>query len=240
MDPVITQELTRAESQQGARGRGWGAETDPDPRRVRLGRRPEAGGCPLRPWGGGGGAWRERPVAGGRSPEAASLTRAPVGPSAPSPAAGAHRPSSPVVPTDAAALRRAYELIKSANLAKSEFDPSESFSPDLFVLCAEQALKVVVPGTRGWGSAGSSGGGGRGGAPERCCPAPPSARPGRCAFTATCRRSPADGAAGGERGLHPDVLQGEGASHPVPGRAHLCRAQLCAPKSTDDLVRAAP
>lgn len=24
------------------------------------------------------------------------------------------------------------------------------------------------------------------------------------------------------------------------GRAHLCRAQLCAPKSTDDLVRAAP
>lgn len=55
MDPVITQELTRAESQQGARGRGWGAETDPDPRRVRLGRRPEAGGCPLRPWGGGGG-----------------------------------------------------------------------------------------------------------------------------------------------------------------------------------------
>lgn len=45
-------------------------------------------------------------------------------------------------PTDAAALRRAYELIKSANLGKSEFDPSESFSPDLFVLCAEQALKV--------------------------------------------------------------------------------------------------
>lgn len=45
-------------------------------------------------------------------------------------------------PTDAAALQRAYELIKSANLGKSEFDPSESFSPDLFVLCAEQALKV--------------------------------------------------------------------------------------------------
>lgn len=45
-------------------------------------------------------------------------------------------------PTDAAALRRAYELIKSANLGKSELDPTESFSPDLFVLCAEQALKV--------------------------------------------------------------------------------------------------
>lgn len=45
-------------------------------------------------------------------------------------------------PIDAAALQRAYELIKSANLGKSEFDPSESFSPDLFVLCAEQALKV--------------------------------------------------------------------------------------------------
>uniref|UniRef100_A0A8C6QI67 Cilia and flagella associated protein 46 n=1 Tax=Nannospalax galili TaxID=1026970 RepID=A0A8C6QI67_NANGA len=43
---------------------------------------------------------------------------------------------------DAAALQRAYELIKSANMGKSEFDPSESFSPDLFVLCAEQALKM--------------------------------------------------------------------------------------------------
>lgn len=39
-------------------------------------------------------------------------------------------------------MRRAYELIKSANLGKSELDPTESFSPDLFVLCAEQALKV--------------------------------------------------------------------------------------------------
>jgi hypothetical protein len=45
-------------------------------------------------------------------------------------------------PIDATALRRAYELIKSANLGKSELDPTESFSPDLFVLCAEQALKV--------------------------------------------------------------------------------------------------
>lgn len=43
---------------------------------------------------------------------------------------------------DATALRRAYELIKSANLGKSELDPTESFSPELFVLCAEQALKV--------------------------------------------------------------------------------------------------
>lgn len=36
-------------------------------------------------------------------------------------------------------------MIKSANLGKSEFDPTESFSPDLFVLCAEQALKVISP-----------------------------------------------------------------------------------------------
>lgn len=49
-------------------------------------------------------------------------------------------------PIDAAALRKAYELIKSANLGKSELDPTESFSPDLFVLCAEQALKVKPPG----------------------------------------------------------------------------------------------
>lgn len=46
---------------------------------------------------------------------------------------------------DADALKRAYQLIKSANLGKSEFDPTESFSPDLFVLCAEQALKVIGP-----------------------------------------------------------------------------------------------
>ncbi|XP_031244561.1 cilia- and flagella-associated protein 46 isoform X3 [Mastomys coucha] len=46
---------------------------------------------------------------------------------------------------DATALRRAYELIKSANLGKSELDPTESFSPDLFVLCAEQALKMKEP-----------------------------------------------------------------------------------------------
>lgn len=45
--------------------------------------------------------------------------------------------------TDSDALQRAYQLIKSANLGKSELDPWESFSPDLFVLCAEQALKVT-------------------------------------------------------------------------------------------------
>lgn len=52
--------------------------------------------------------------------------------------------STPVL-IDAASLKRAYQLIKSANLGKSEFDPTESFSPDLFVLCAEQALKVINP-----------------------------------------------------------------------------------------------
>lgn len=46
-------------------------------------------------------------------------------------------------------------MIKSANLGKSEFDPTESFSPDLFVLCAEQALKVTAPGPEFWVSAGS-------------------------------------------------------------------------------------
>ncbi|KAM5324144.1 cilia- and flagella-associated protein 46 isoform 3-T3 [Glossophaga mutica] len=86
---------------------------------------------------------------------------------------------------DAAALKRAYERIKSANLAKSEFDPSESFSPDLFVLCAEQALKM------------------------------------------------------GQREVSEDCIQMyfkvKGPVTQFLGRAHLCRAQLWAPKSTDNL-----
>ncbi|XP_036907145.1 cilia- and flagella-associated protein 46 [Sturnira hondurensis] len=86
---------------------------------------------------------------------------------------------------DVAALKRAYELIKSANLAKSEFDPSESFSPDLFVLCAEQALKMGQPEVS-----------------EDCIQM---------------------------------YFKVKGPVTQFLGRAHLCRAQLCAPKSTDNL-----
>nr|XP_020766154.1 cilia- and flagella-associated protein 46-like [Odocoileus virginianus texanus] len=91
---------------------------------------------------------------------------------------------------DADALKRAYQLIKSANLGKSEFDPTESFSPDLFVLCAEQALKM------------------------------------------------------GQREVSEDCIQMyfkvKGPVTQFLGRAHLCRAQLCAPKSTENMVRGSP
>ncbi|XP_032255826.1 cilia- and flagella-associated protein 46-like, partial [Phoca vitulina] len=94
-------------------------------------------------------------------------------------------PFSTVVLVDDASLKRAYELIKSANLGKSEFDPMESFSPDLFVLCAEQALKM--------------------GHPE----------------------------------MSDDCIQMyfkvKGPVTQFLGRAHLCKAQLCAPKSTENL-----
>ncbi|XP_058527647.1 cilia- and flagella-associated protein 46 [Ochotona princeps] len=86
---------------------------------------------------------------------------------------------------DTASLRRAYELIKSANRGKSEFDPSESFSPDLFVLCAEQALKM--------------------GQPE---------------MSEDCIQM---------------YFRVKGPVTQFLGRAHLCRAQLCAPKSSDNL-----
>ncbi|XP_058400316.1 cilia- and flagella-associated protein 46 [Diceros bicornis minor] len=86
---------------------------------------------------------------------------------------------------DAASLKRAYELIKSANLAKSEFDPTESFSPDLFVLCAEQALKMGQPEVS-----------------EDCIQM---------------------------------YFKVKGPVTQFLGRAHLCRAQLCAPKSTENL-----
>uniref|UniRef100_A0A8C5L4K0 Cilia and flagella associated protein 46 n=1 Tax=Jaculus jaculus TaxID=51337 RepID=A0A8C5L4K0_JACJA len=82
---------------------------------------------------------------------------------------------------DAAALQRAYELIKSANLGKSEFDPTESFSPDLFVLCAEQALKMGQPNVS-----------------EDCIQM---------------------------------YFKVKGPVTQFLGRAHLCRAQLCAPQS---------
>ncbi|KAM8780319.1 LOW QUALITY PROTEIN: cilia- and flagella-associated protein 46 [Rhynchonycteris naso] len=86
---------------------------------------------------------------------------------------------------DAASLRRAYELIKSANLGKSEFDPSESFSPHLFVVCAEQALKM--------------------GQPE---------------MSEDCIQM---------------YFKVKGPVTQFLGRAYLCRAQLCAPKSTENL-----
>ncbi|KAJ1067064.1 hypothetical protein K5549_012423 [Capra hircus] len=91
---------------------------------------------------------------------------------------------------DTDSLKRAYQLIKSANLGKSEFDPTESFSPDLFVLCAEQALKM------------------------------------------------------GQREVSEDCIQMyfkvKGPVTQFLGRAHLCRAQLCAPKSTKNMVRGGP
>ncbi|XP_043453885.1 cilia- and flagella-associated protein 46 isoform X3 [Prionailurus bengalensis] len=86
---------------------------------------------------------------------------------------------------DAASLQRAYQLIKSANLGKSEFDPTESFSPDLFVLCAEQALKMGQPDMS-----------------EDCIQM---------------------------------YFKAKGPVTQFLGRAHLCRAQLCAPKSTENL-----
>ncbi|XP_021108879.1 cilia- and flagella-associated protein 46 isoform X3 [Heterocephalus glaber] len=86
---------------------------------------------------------------------------------------------------DADSLKRAYELIKSANLGKSEFDPLESFSPDLFVLCAEQALKM--------------------GQPE---------------VSKDCIQM---------------YFKAKGPVTQFLGRAHLCRAQLCAPQSSDNL-----
>ncbi|XP_054839221.1 cilia- and flagella-associated protein 46 [Eublepharis macularius] len=43
---------------------------------------------------------------------------------------------------DTEALQGTYELIKSANDGKSALDSSESFSSDLYVLCAEQALQM--------------------------------------------------------------------------------------------------
>ncbi|ELW67298.1 hypothetical protein TREES_T100016876 [Tupaia chinensis] len=86
---------------------------------------------------------------------------------------------------DAASLKRAYELIKSANLGKSEFDPSESFSPDLFVLCAEQALKM-----------------------------------GQLEVSEDCIQM---------------YFKVKGPVTQFLGRAHLCRAQLCAPQSAENL-----
>ncbi|XP_069720254.1 cilia- and flagella-associated protein 46 [Phaenicophaeus curvirostris] len=43
---------------------------------------------------------------------------------------------------DIQALKNAYELIKSASQGKSAFDSSDSFSTDLYVLCAEQAFQL--------------------------------------------------------------------------------------------------
>ncbi|XP_053927744.1 cilia- and flagella-associated protein 46 [Cuculus canorus] len=49
-------------------------------------------------------------------------------------AAGTHR--------DIQALKNAYELIKSASEGKSALDSSDTFSTDLYVLCAEQAFQL--------------------------------------------------------------------------------------------------
>ncbi|XP_043407703.1 cilia- and flagella-associated protein 46 isoform X3 [Chelonia mydas] len=46
---------------------------------------------------------------------------------------------------DIQALKNTYELIKSVNQGKSALDSSESFSSDLYVLCAEQALQLGYP-----------------------------------------------------------------------------------------------
>ncbi|XP_056385225.1 cilia- and flagella-associated protein 46 isoform X2 [Hyla sarda] len=46
---------------------------------------------------------------------------------------------------DAAALLKAYTLIKAANKDTSTKDGSEKFSPDLYILCAEQALQLGSP-----------------------------------------------------------------------------------------------
>uniref|UniRef100_A0A8D0Q223 Cilia and flagella associated protein 46 n=1 Tax=Sus scrofa TaxID=9823 RepID=A0A8D0Q223_PIG len=70
-------------------------------------------------------------------------------------------------------------------MGKSEFDPTESFSPDLFVLCAEQALKMGRPG-----------------------------------MSQDCIQM---------------YFKVKGPVTQFLGRAHLCRAQLCAPKSTEDM-----
>uniref|UniRef100_H0XQW3 Cilia and flagella associated protein 46 n=1 Tax=Otolemur garnettii TaxID=30611 RepID=H0XQW3_OTOGA len=86
---------------------------------------------------------------------------------------------------DAASLKRAYQLIKSANLGKSELDPWESFSPNLFVQCAEQALKMGQPQVS-----------------EDCIQM---------------------------------YFKVKGPVTQFLGRAHLCKAQLCTPKSTDNL-----
>lgn len=145
--------------------------------------------------------------------------------------------STPVL-IDAASLKRAYQLIKSANLGKSEFDPTESFSPDLFVLCAEQALKVINP--RG---------------PREA----PSGDPDFLVCTRIGKRQPLVGGPLGRPLCEPPgggvcVLAQMGQPEvsedcirmyfkvkgPVTqflGRAHLCRAQLCAPKSTENMVR---
>ncbi|XP_078202952.1 cilia- and flagella-associated protein 46 isoform X19 [Callithrix jacchus] len=120
----------------------------------------------------------------GRRPDRCSLAARIAAP-AHSPRPGDQTPLSPPSVTDAASLKKAYELIKSANLGKSEFDPSESFSPDLFVLCAEQALKMGQPEVS-----------------EDCI---------QMYFK-----------------VKAPVTQ-------FLGRAHLCRAQLCAPKSAENL-----
>ena len=132
-------------------------------------------------------------------------------------------------------------MIKSANLGKSEFDPTESFSPDLFVVCAEQALKVISPRAPRAAASGDpdllvyTGIGKRGGGPlvggPRAAPSPSLSR----GFVLTQM---------GQREVSEDCIQMyfkvKGPVTQFLGRAHLCRAQLCAPKSTENMVRGGP
>lgn len=154
---------------------------------------------------------------------------------------------------DEASLKRAYELIKSANLGRSEFDPMESFSPDLFVLCAEQALKVLSAGRGAGGGVlrGSLFLGAGGGAAESRRPRVGVGRcgPQVCLQSQTPLQTPLLGCSWQDCGVlqmgHPALsddclrmyFKVKGPVTQFLGRAHLCRAQLCAPKSTENLVR---
>ncbi|XP_027758626.1 cilia- and flagella-associated protein 46 [Empidonax traillii] len=71
-----------------------------------------------------------------------ALLRAASTPGKPPVVTGATR--QPETGADVQALKRAYELIKSANEEKFALDP-DSFSTDLYVLCAEQALQMGYP-----------------------------------------------------------------------------------------------
>ncbi|VTJ70318.1 Hypothetical predicted protein [Marmota monax] len=198
MDLVITHELARTESHQGDPGPQTPTGEDPGtplqggsgprPYTWKVRKRPPGGEHPApdpapgNPWTRLSGRWRPWRATVGRRPGLPPCSKQWLALCDPAPdySAGEALGGLTRVPGSQgnigepgrgyqAALKRAYELIKSANTGKSEFDPSESFSPDLFVLCAEQALKVKGPVTQ------------------------------------------------------------------FLGRAHLCRAQLCAPKSSDNL-----
>lgn len=154
-------------------------------------------------------------------------------------------------------------MIKSANLGKSEFDPTESFSPDLFVLCAEQALKVIHPRVPGCGLQeipisgfilDVEGGTGTGAAPAGVGWGVPAPWSGPCWELCMGGNSLPTGTFLGLLGCfllqmkQPEVsedciqmyFKAKGPVTQFLGRAHLCKAQLCTPKSTENLVRGGP